>query len=70
MTKLRELRKQKGWSLTRLTAMTLIAPSDICQVELGQRTCFPSWRKRLARAFQVTEKELFGDDIVEQSKDN
>ena len=68
MTKLREMRKEKGWSLTLLTAKTLIGASDLSQIELGHRTCFPGWRKRLAKAFKCSEQEIFGNDFSKPEK--
>ena len=39
--------------------MTDIYPNDISQIERGERKAFPGWRKRLAKALEVPEEELF-----------
>ena len=57
--RLRTERKRRGWSQTFVTALTLIAQSDLSLVERGLRPAPPLWRRRLSQAFGIPEKELF-----------
>lgn len=59
MNKLKEVRKGKGLSQLRLAMVTGISPWDISRIENGWIRPYAGWRKRLARALGVTEKELF-----------
>ena len=59
MLRLREERRRRGWSLTRLSALTGIAHSDLSQIERGLRQPFPGWQRRIARAFGMPAAELF-----------
>lgn len=56
---MRELRTMKGMSILELSRKTEISPSDISQIELGKKTCYPSWRKRIAEALDKKEQEIF-----------
>jgi hypothetical protein len=60
MNRVREMRLRRGWSLTHLTTLTAIATQDISALERGLRPLYPGWRRRLARAFGMSEAELFG----------
>ena len=57
--KLRSERERRGWSLTRVTALTGIATNDLSMLERGLRPAFPGWRRRLARAFRLPASVLF-----------
>ena len=57
--KLREERIRRGWSLTELTRRTGIATSDLSQIERGLRFAHPGWRRRIARALELPESQLF-----------
>jgi len=59
MNKVREIRKKKNLTQLDLAKMTDIYPNDISQIERGKRKAFPGWRKRLAKALEVPEEELF-----------
>jgi len=61
VTKLRSERVRRGWSLLEVARRTGITPGDVSMVERGLRPAFPGWRRRLARAFQMSEQALFGD---------
>jgi transcriptional regulator with XRE-family HTH domain len=61
-SRLREERRQRDWSLTKLSALTGIAATDISAIERGIKYAFPGWRRRLAAAFKVSERELFPDE--------
>lgn len=59
MNRLREVRKEKGLSQLKLAFMTGIAPSEISRIENGWLKPYPGWRKRLSRALDMPESELF-----------
>lgn len=42
-----------------------INPADFYQAVNGKKPFFPAWRKRLADALDVTESELFSDNLNE-----
>ncbi|MFN2444082.1 MAG: helix-turn-helix domain-containing protein [Vicinamibacterales bacterium] len=65
---LRAERKRRGWSLTRLSGLTLISASDLSQIERGQRHVYPGWRHRIAEAFGLPESHLFSELIVDEEK--
>lgn len=58
-TNLRKYRKEKGMSQLDLAIQTKIATSDISLLENGKKYAFPGWRKRLSKALEVSEDELF-----------
>ena len=62
MNRLKELRTVKGFSQLTLAKLTNIAPSDISRIENGWLRPYAGWRKRLARALAVTEKEMFPEN--------
>ena len=62
MNTLKEVRKQLGFSQLTLAKLTNIAPTEISRIENGWLRPFPGWRKRLAKALGVTEKELFPEE--------
>lgn len=57
--KLREIRKERGYSQTRLTQKTGISPSIISMIENGKLYAHPGWRKKFAQALETTEEALF-----------
>lgn len=50
---------EKGISRYRLAKMASITPQDLYAVFSGKRIMFPSWRKRICEALEMTEEELF-----------
>lgn len=60
VSRVREERIKRGWSITRLTVLTGINSTSLSQLERGKLTVFPGWRRRLAQAFELSEEELFG----------
>ena len=62
MNHLKEMRTNKGISQLALAKLTNIAPSDISRIENGWLRPYPGWRRRLARALRVSERELFPDN--------
>ena len=61
MNNLKKVRKEKGLSQLKLAFITGIAPSEISRIENGWLYPYPGWRKRLAEALKVSERELFGN---------
>lgn len=59
MNRLRQIRRERGFSQLRLAMLTGIAPWDISRVENGWIRPYPGWRKRFARALGMSEAELF-----------
>ena len=58
--RLREERLRRGWSQTRVAALSGIASPDVSALERGVKPVYPGWRRRLAEVFGMTEEELFG----------
>ncbi len=61
---LRQTRTDKGLSQLALAKKANIAPADISRMENGWLNPYPVWRKRLAKALKVTEKELFPEEMA------
>ena len=59
MLRLRDERLRRGWTQTRLSALTGIASPDLSAIERGARTAYPGWRRRLATVFGLPEEHLF-----------
>jgi len=59
MSKLAEIRKQKGVSQLKLAQLTGISPWNISRLENGWMKPYPGWRRRIARALRAPESELF-----------
>lgn len=60
-SRLRAERHKREWSLTRVSGLTGIAATDVSAVERGIKYAWPGWRRRLAAAFKMSERELFPD---------
>ena len=56
---LRAVRKKRGLSQVNVTQKTGISPSIISSIENGKLYAYPKWRHALAKALEVTERELF-----------
>jgi transcriptional regulator with XRE-family HTH domain len=59
MNKLKEIRKQRGFSQLQLAMLTGIAPGDISRIENEWIRPYAGWRKRLVKALSSTEQEVF-----------
>ncbi len=59
MLKMRQERERRGWSLVDITMKTGISPGDLSLIERGKRELFPGWKRRIAKAFGMSESELF-----------
>jgi transcriptional regulator with XRE-family HTH domain len=57
--RLREERLQRGWTQLDLAVRTGLPPSTISVIERGRVYVHPGWRRRLARAFGMSEAVLF-----------
>lgn len=56
---LQKIRQKRGISQLRLSFLTGIAPSEISRIENSWIKPYPGWRKRLSKALDVRETELF-----------
>jgi transcriptional regulator with XRE-family HTH domain len=63
-SRLRTERNLRGWSLTRVGGLTQIAPADLSKLERGKLPAYAGWRKRLARAYRMSEEELFDTEAT------
>lgn len=57
--KLLSVIEEKDITRYRLAKMAHITPQDLYSVLGGKRTLFPSWKKRICEALEMTEEELF-----------
>ncbi len=64
MTKLRQLRLEKGLSQMRLAQTTGIHPSNLSRLERGVLPAYRGWKARLAAALGVPPEEA--DTLFEQ----
>lgn len=55
----RHYRTERDVTILELARLTRISPSDLSQIELGKKVCFPSWRKRIADVLKIDERVLF-----------
>ena len=56
---LRTIREKKGISQLQLSYKTGISQTAISNIENGRVYPYPGWRKRIAKALNVPEKEIF-----------
>ena len=68
MLRIREERKKRGWSLTKVSMLTGIAYPDLSRMERGHIPAYPGWKQRLSRAFALPEKILFAKARVTEVK--
>ena len=64
LTKLSELRKEKGYAMKEMAAILDICPSYYCQIELGHRNLYYKLAVKIAKIFNLKPDELFYDDIT------
>lgn len=60
--KLKEIREIRGLSQFELAKLADITPSDISRIENSKIFAYPGWRKRLANALEVEEKEIWPEN--------
>lgn len=65
-SKLRETMKHRSLSQNRLAMDARISPCDFSKAINGKMPFYPSWRKRIADALEMTTEDLFGNE--EQTK--
>jgi len=65
--RIRELRKQRGWSQQELGERLGVSPVAVSRWELGERQIKGEYLVRLARVFQVSLDELVQDENGELS---
>ena len=61
--RIKERRKELGFSQTRLACFIGMAGSTLSNLELGKVKPWPKARKDLANALGISERELFPDDF-------
>ena len=61
MLRLKQERLRRGWTLVEVTKRTGLEPSLVSQIERGLRVPYPVWRRRIAKAFKMSEEELFSE---------
>jgi len=60
MLAMRKEREARGWSLADVSVKTGgIGPSILSEIERQRRYAYPGWRKRIAKAFGMSEEKLF-----------
>lgn len=59
MNNLKKIRKLKDLSQFDLAKLSNITPSDISRIENNKLYAHPGWRKRLSKALNVPEDEIF-----------
>lgn len=59
MLAIKHERVKRGWSQTRLSALTGIAQSDLSAIENERRVPGIGWRRKLSDVFGVSEADLF-----------
>lgn len=62
--RLREERKKRGMSQTKLSGLTGIASTDISAIENGWKKPFPGWKKRITKALGVSGSD--GERLFEE----
>jgi transcriptional regulator with XRE-family HTH domain len=48
----------KGWSLSELARRSKVSKQDLSRITRGHAIAWPAWRKRIARAFKVSERGI------------
>ena len=61
ISRLRHERLRRGWSITKVVVLTEINPTSLSLLERGLVPAFPSWKRRLAKAYGMPIEELFPD---------
>lgn len=69
MLALRRERHRRGWSLIDVCGKTGINPSTLSEIERGLRNCYPGWRRRICKAFNMPEEELFAE-VPDEGKEH
>lgn len=59
---LKDIREKMKLSQFELAKIADITPSDISRIENNKIYAYPGWRKRLARALKVEEREIWPNE--------
>lgn len=59
LNNLKKIRISKGLSQFDLAKLANVTPSDISRLENNKIFAYPGWRKRLAIALKVEEKDIW-----------
>ena len=70
MSRVRQERQRRGWSLTRLTQETAINSSSLSLIERGKIPVYPAWQRQIARALGLAIEDLFEDRAVRPALDD
>ncbi len=68
MRKLKDLRRERGWSQARLAAKAELDPSTVNQIERGVREASPGTLRKLAIALEVGLYELLEEDPLPKAQ--
>ena len=63
--RLKEIRLRKEISQLKLSQISGIAPCVISNIERGRQYVFPGWKRRIASALNVSESELFPEEMLD-----
>jgi len=64
MNNLKVIRTSKGLSQFGLAKIADITPADLSRIENGKIYAYPNWRKRISKALEMPENEIFPDESV------
>lgn len=56
---LRKIRNERGLSQFALAKIADVTPADISKIENGLIKPFPAWRRKLASALELSERDIF-----------
>ncbi len=62
MNNLKKVRNERRLSQLKLAFLTGIQPPELSRIENGWIRPWPAWRKRLAKALNTSQAELFPDE--------
>jgi transcriptional regulator with XRE-family HTH domain len=65
---LKEIRTQLKVSQLELHRRTRIAPGILSNIENHKMYVYPGWKKRIAKALGIPEKEIFKDVIENETR--
>ncbi len=52
-------REKRGWTKSELARRSGVPLAEICRIEGGKIFPYPGWRRKIARAMEMPESELF-----------
>ena len=60
---LRDLLKDRGLSLSKLSYGARISLSDLSSALSGKKPMYPNWRKRICEYLELSEDEVFKEGV-------